>query len=142
MQRHIDIYRHKVIMGIHNRIRKDKMGDEYEVRDSTLGAEMESANLSSQDLEINQEIPIDDPTQVVLHKEMFQDITTATRDISISYDFLDFQFTEMGRISEQKPLVMNNKYPFPIEVNWNLLNVMNRTTGQWVKNPFRVRPDK
>ena len=46
MQRHIDIYRHKVIMGIHNRLRKDKMGE--------LGDEMESAtNLSSMDLEIN-----------------------------------------------------------------------------------------
>lgn len=26
MQRHVDIYRHKVIMGIHSRLRKDKFG--------------------------------------------------------------------------------------------------------------------
>lgn len=103
---------------------------------------MESANLSTQDLEINQEIPIDDPTQVVLHKEMFLDVTDPSRDISISSDFVDFQFSEMGRLSESKPLVINNKFPFSIEVNWNLLNVMNRTTGQWVKNPFKVRPEK
>jgi hypothetical protein len=36
---------------------------------------------SAMDLEINQEIPIDDPTQVVLHKEMFTDITSVMRDI-------------------------------------------------------------
>jgi len=66
MQRHIDIYRHKVIMGIHNKSRRDKygelMGD---------GEDRDSQGLSSLDLEINQEIPIDDPSQVVLHKEMF-----------------------------------------------------------------------
>lgn len=83
MQRHIDIYRHKVIMGIHNRLRKDKMGE--------LGDEMESAtNLSSMDLEINQEIPIDDPSQVVLHKEMFANVTVENRDISLSCEFIDF----------------------------------------------------
>ena len=27
MQRHVDIYRHKVIMGIHNRARRDKYGE-------------------------------------------------------------------------------------------------------------------
>lgn len=27
MQRHVDIYRHKVIMGVHNKVRKDKYGD-------------------------------------------------------------------------------------------------------------------
>ena len=26
MQRHVDIYRHKVIMGMHNKIRRDKEG--------------------------------------------------------------------------------------------------------------------
>ena len=36
---------------------------------------------------------------------------------------------------------MQNKHPFAIEVNWELLEVMNRTTGQWVKNPFRIRPN-
>ena len=51
MQRHIDIYRHKVIMGIHNKQRKqlengndaDKMGTSFE-----------------EEVEINLEIPIDD----------------------------------------------------------------------------------
>jgi hypothetical protein len=88
------------------------MGDDLEGKASVLGEEMDSANLSCQDLEINQEIPFDDPTQVVLHKEMFLDVTAPNRDISISSDFVDFQFTEVGRLSESKPLVINNKFPF------------------------------
>jgi hypothetical protein len=31
MQRHVDIYRHKVIMGIHNRARRDKYGETTEI---------------------------------------------------------------------------------------------------------------
>ena len=44
-------------MGIHNKIRKDKMGENLEGRDSGL-----SKDFSSMDLEINQEIPIDNPS--------------------------------------------------------------------------------
>lgn len=72
MQRHIDIYRHKVIMGKHNKPRTDKMG--HPAEDLTSNPE-HSAVLSQSDFEINQEIPIDNPGQVVLHKEMFADIT-------------------------------------------------------------------
>lgn len=58
MQRHVDIYRHKVIMGMHNKARRvDKVGDNME--DSL---DNRSHNLSSMDLEINQEIPIDNPS--------------------------------------------------------------------------------
>lgn len=93
------------------------------------------------DFELNQEIPIDDPSQVVLHKEMFIDITAEHRDIRLSNDFLDFSFTQVGRISESQMLTVQNKFPFPIEVNWALLNCYNKTTEKWVKNPFRVRPE-
>ena len=83
MQRHVDIYRHKVIMGMHNRLRRDKQGDlksspRIQV-DGTGSEEHQSTMLSGNDLEINHEIPIDDPTQVVLHKEMFIDITAESQ---------------------------------------------------------------
>ena len=44
----------------------------------SLTDEMRNAeeDITAMELEINQEIPIDDPTQVVLHKEMFIDITS------------------------------------------------------------------
>jgi hypothetical protein len=52
MQRHVDIYRHKVIMGMHNKIRKDKEGKN--MNDSLDGEnDNGSQNLSSMDLEMN-----------------------------------------------------------------------------------------
>lgn len=60
MQRHVDIYRHKVIMGIHNRARRDKYGDTAEL-DRAEGTSNENFSAAAE-LEMNQEIPIDDPT--------------------------------------------------------------------------------
>lgn len=64
MQRHVDIYRHKVIMGVHNKQRKDKNGDVIPLppNDSFIEGTDATADLSAMDLEINQEIPIDDPS--------------------------------------------------------------------------------
>jgi len=53
-------------------------------------------------LEINLEIPIDDPNQVVLHKEMFLEITSEKRDLKLREDFIDFSFTLCNRLSEGK----------------------------------------
>ena len=59
-QRHIDTYRHKVIMGANRKaqVAKDIEGMEDSMIDSAL------------DVDLHLEIPIDDPNQVVLHKEM------------------------------------------------------------------------
>ena len=81
------------------------------------------------DIEINQEIPIDDPTQVVLHKEMVVDISAASRDVRFSADFIDFAFADSGRVSESKSITLDNAFPFAIEIDWALLNVLNKTTG-------------
>lgn len=59
MQRHVDVYRHKVIMGIHNKQRKDKLGERTGV---SLDEGHSDINLSQHDFEMNHEIPIDDPT--------------------------------------------------------------------------------
>ena len=56
-------------------------------------------------------------------------------------DFIDFAFAESGRISESRQISLENKYPFSVTVNWALLNVYNKTTSQWVKNTFRIRPE-
>ena len=132
MQRHVDIFRHKVIMGIHNKARKDKHGDPIDAMASvnaSFNDDRDSNNLSAMDLEINQEIPIDDPSQVVLHKEMFTDISAGNRDVKFSQDFMDFAFAESGRISETKSVTIDNAFPFAVDVNWALLNVLNKTTG-------------
>ena len=79
--------------------------------------------------DFNQEIPIDDPSQVVLHKEMFIDLKQGNRELRFSQDFVDFAFAESGRISESKTVSLYNKFPFSVEVDWALLNVLNNTTG-------------
>jgi hypothetical protein len=72
---------------------------------------------------------------------MFSDITSDTRDVNLSSDFIDFAFSHVGRLSESKQLTLKNKFPFAVDVNWALLNVFNRTSEKWVKNPFKIRPE-
>ena len=36
MQRHVDIYRHKLIMGVHTRVRRDKNGETIDAINSSL----------------------------------------------------------------------------------------------------------
>jgi len=132
MQRHIDIYRHKVIMGIHNKSRAKTILDGGEDK---LG--ISSMN---EELEIMHEIAIDDPNQVVLHKEMFLEVSSEGRDLALREEYLDFGFTDHGRVSESKQITFDNKFPFDVSVNWVLLKVISPTTGQPIENPFKVSP--
>lgn len=116
MQRHVDIYRHKVIMGIHNKQRKNELGED-KLGNSGNGTSFE------EEVEINLEIPIDDPNTVVLHKEMFLEMSSENRDLKLREEFLDFSFTECGRLSEGKIITLDNKYPFDVQVNWVLLKI-------------------
>lgn len=52
------------------------------------------------------EIPIDDPSQVALHKEMLQSISAAKKDLQMSVESVDFQFTHNGRLSEPKAVTL------------------------------------
>lgn len=130
-QRHIDTYRHKVIMGAHKKAQivvKDIDGLEDSLMDSGM------------DVDLHLEIPIDDPNQVILHKEMLYDSAAQAREIRLSEGSVNFAFTENGRLSESRQLTLENKFNFPISVDWTLLPVLNKTTGQFVKNPFKVLP--
>ena len=143
MQRHVDIYRHKVIMGMHNKPRRAGNSDMGMTGLTQGGVEADNESVaifSAGENAMAQEIPIDAPGQVVLHKEMFVESVSPVLEVRANLDFLDFNFTESGRISGSSQLTLQNKHCFPVEVSWALLDVMNRTTGQWVKNPFRVRP--
>ena len=131
MQRHVDIYRHKVIMGMHNKARGKMLMD---------GDEKLGISSMDEELEIMHEIAIDDPNQVVLHKEMFLEMSAESRDLSLREEFIDFGFTDHGRVSESKAITFDNKFPFDVTVNWVLLKVTNTTTGQIIDNPFKVSP--
>ena len=39
-------------------------------------------------------------------------------------------------------MTLENKFGFPVLVDWALLPVFNKTTGQFVKNPFKVVPER
>mgnify|MGYP001806756564 CR=1 FL=1 len=116
MQRHVDIYRHKVIMGIHNKQRK------IEYNDDKMGNTGHGTSFE-EEVEINLEIPIDDPNQVVLHKEMFLEMSSENRDLKLREEFIDFGFTECGRVSDGKQITIDNKFPFEVSVNWVFLQV-------------------
>ena len=117
-QRHVDTYRHKVIMGAHRKAHFNK----------------------DMDVDLHLEIPIDDPSQAVLHKEMLLSSAAMTRELRLSEDSINFNFTENGRLSESKQLTLENKFGFPIAIDWTLLPVLNKTTKTLVKNPFKVTP--
>jgi hypothetical protein len=93
-----------------------------------------------EELEIMQEIAMDDPNQVVLHKEMFLEMSSDARDINLREEYVDFGFTDHGRVSESKSITFDNKFPFDVQVNWVLLKVTNSTTGLPIDNPFKVSP--
>lgn len=79
-QRHIDTYRHKVIMGAHRKVHQaPKDIDEF-----GAAAADESMYDSQMDVDLHLEIPIDDPNQVVIHKEMLLDSAAQTHDIRLS----------------------------------------------------------
>jgi len=61
-QHHIDTYRHKVIMGSHRKVQPSNKDMDAAAEDSLMD--------SGLDVDLHLEIPIDDPNQVVLHKEM------------------------------------------------------------------------
>lgn len=106
-------------MGIHNKQRKNNMIEGDKLGNTGHGTSFED------EVEINLEIPIDDPNPVVIHKEMFLEATSDNRDIKLREDFIDFSFTEYGRLSEGKIITLDNKFPFDVQVNWILLQTFN-----------------
>lgn len=78
------------------------MGDTDKLGNTGHGTSFE------EEVEINLEIPIDDPNQVVLHKEMFLESTAESRDVKLREEFLDFSFTEYNRLSEGKIITIDN----------------------------------
>lgn len=75
-------------MGLHNKVRKDNMIDAAE----KLGNSTMNAHSFDEEVEVNLQIPIDKPNQVVLHKEMFLEMSSENRDIRFREDYIDFSF--------------------------------------------------
>jgi hypothetical protein len=138
MQRHVDANRHKVIMGAHKKAQAQNTNEEYAWDKTNTLNSGSNQILMAEGADL--EMPMDDPSQVVIHKEMIHNSTAMTRDVQFNTDNVDFGFTDRGRISEGRTISLTNKFGFPVVVNWHLLEVMDSKSGKMVKNPFRVNP--
>jgi len=100
MQKDVDLYRQKVIMGTHTEMAPsaDKEGQLYATSASFNRDEKEGLE-NSIPVTLKQE---DLTNQVILHKEMLQDFTSEKRNLRFHQDYIDFNFTESGRLSEGK----------------------------------------
>lgn len=131
MQRHVEVFRYKVIMGIHYKMKKklEAEGDDESSNDLDMNTYDEEAKL-------NLEVPIDDPNHV-LHKEMFLECDSKFRDVSIQQQYIDFNYCEYGKSSEAQAVVIENKLPYRVELKWVVPEVLN-SQGDTVKNPFSI----
>lgn len=121
-QRHVDMYRHRVIMGTY---KGNEFDPEIDQRKS-LGS-MSSKNRQGLEdaTELNEEIPIDDPNYVVRHKEMFWESNSETRGIYFNEDMVDFGFSVSGTKSEVKEVTLINELNYDVTVYWAIPNVPN-----------------
>jgi len=71
---------------------------------------------------------------------MLHSSIASTRDVRFSNDCVDFGFTNSGRMSEGKTITLSNTYNFPVKINWHLMQILDKSTAKFVKNPFRVSP--
>jgi hypothetical protein len=126
-------------MGAHNKLAPKKEAEDYYADTFNSGKMDYLSKDGTVDLEL--EIPIDDPSQIILHKEMLLSVSAPGRNVRLSVDQIDFGFAERGRVSAQRSITMENKFVFPIKVNWHLLEVLNKTTNKMVANPFRMIPE-
>jgi hypothetical protein len=132
MQRHVDMFRYKVIMGIHYRMKQEHEGegdDEQSIQEMDL-------NTLNEETKTNVDLPVDDQNHV-LHKEMFLENDSPFRDILMKQQYLDFNYCEYGKFSEAKQIEIENKLPYNVEIKWYVPEVMN-SQGEVVKNPFSV----
>ena len=121
-QKDIEAFRNHVLMGTVNKL--------VETAPSLMNQPLENV------FAVSAEIPMDEPNQIALHKEMLQDLKD--RMVSFSEEFLDFGFTLSGRTSESKNLVVFNRLPFPVQIMW----LIPGETQPPSENPacFTVRP--
>jgi hypothetical protein len=45
---------------------------------------------------------------------MFLEMSSENRDLKLRDEFIDFSFTECGRLSDARQVSIDNKYPFEV----------------------------
>jgi hypothetical protein len=45
-------------------------------------------------------------------------------------------------MSEGRTVTLTNTYSFPVKISWHLMKIIDKKSGQFIDNPFRVKPDE
>ncbi len=69
-------------------------------------------------VELNEEIPIDDPNYVVKHKEMFWECNAESRGVYFKEDLMDFGFSLSSAKSDPKEVTLVNTLNYDIKAYW------------------------
>lgn len=78
-------------MGIHKKRKQIEELDQSNSKMYSQGPE-ETGNPYDENAKLNLEIPIDDPNQIVLHKEMLLEANNMQRDVKLVEKYIDFNF--------------------------------------------------
>jgi len=118
-QRHVDMLRHRVIMGSHKGNDEEKEGGnkkENTAKKMTMSGMQKTGG--EEGVELNDEIPIDDPNFVARHKEMFLECNSVCRGVYFKEDLLDFGFTQSAIKSEAREITIVNSLNYDVTVYW------------------------
>lgn len=66
------------------------------------------------------DMAVDAPSQVILHKELFQEAVSMNRLIGLSTDLLDFGFAEAFTLSQTLEIELTNNLSWRVSIYWNL----------------------
>lgn len=78
-------------------------------------------------VELNEEIPIDDPNYVARHKEMFWESSAQNRGIYFKEEMVDFGFSATGGRSDSKEVTLVNDLNYDIRLYWAIPNVTGKS---------------
>mgnify|MGYP003880634599 FL=1 len=93
---------------------QQSQGSPYKTKDNVL--EVQAQEFGTESLEFSDE----HPSQVALHKEMMQEVSSRTRLISCSSELLDFGFTEAFTLSGSLDIELTNNLSWRVSVMWSI----------------------
>ena len=112
------MYRHRVVMGTYKN-GEGPLDSTKEIKKTfikSMGPSQQS--VMEEGVELNEEIPIDDPNYVAKHKEMFWECNAESRGVYFREEYLDFGFSQSGIKSEPREVTLVNTLNYDVKVNW------------------------
>ena len=100
-QKDVEVFRTNILMGSYDKL--------LESNPAAMATTQELYGGSA-------EIPMDEPNQIALHKELF--LPLKDRVVSLSEENIDFGFCLENRLSEERNVYFKNNLPFTVYVLW------------------------